>query len=197
MEKSRNIIRHIKSNFILKKIFSLICEIRKLDVILYNKMLQNSLNINNENYDKYRWKYKIGEKNGIGEEYDLDSNSLLFEGEYLNGKKNGKGKEYYKEGKLKFEGEYSNGNKIKGKKYDKNGNVILTLEENGKGKELYENGILKFGGDYFDGRRWHGKGYNNDGEFDFEIKYGKGSVIEYNYKGILIFEGEYINGKKN
>ena len=62
MEKRQNIIRNIKSNFILKKIFSLVCEIRKLDVILYNKMLQNSLNINNENYDKYRWKYKIGEK---------------------------------------------------------------------------------------------------------------------------------------
>ena len=38
-------------------------------------------------------------KNGNGKEYILNTNALLFEGEYLNGKRNGKGKEYYKNGK--------------------------------------------------------------------------------------------------
>ena len=38
-------------------------------------------------------KYKIGEKNGKGAEYIIDTNIKIFEGEYLNGIKNGKGKE--------------------------------------------------------------------------------------------------------
>ena len=55
----------------------------------------------------------------------INTNILIFEGEYLNGKRNGKGKEYYYfDGKLKFEGEYLNG------------------ERNGKGKEYNENNIL-------------------------------------------------------
>ena len=49
-------------------------------------------------------KYKIGEKNGKGTEFKLNSYELIFEGEYINGKKNGKGKEYYDNGKLKYEG---------------------------------------------------------------------------------------------
>ena len=32
---------------------------------------------------------------------------------------------------------------------------------------------------------------------DLEIKNGKGKIKEYNNNGELIFEGEYLNGKKN
>ena len=37
------------------------------------------------------------------EENIINTNIIIFEGEYLNGKRNGKGKEY-NESKLKFEG---------------------------------------------------------------------------------------------
>ena len=32
---------------------------------------------------------------------------------------------------------------------------------------------------------------------EFEIKDGKGYIKEYNNNDILIFEGEYLNGKRN
>ena len=37
---------------------------------------------------------------------------------------------------------------------------------------------------------------NKNGEFEFEIKDGKGNIKEYNDKGEIIFEGEYLNGKR-
>ena len=62
----------------------------------------------------------------MGKEYDTLTNTMTFEGEYLNGRRNGKGKEYNYKGKLKFEGEYLNG------------------KRNEKGKEYYYTGGLKF-----------------------------------------------------
>ena len=44
----------------------------------------------------------------------IDTNVVIFEGEYLNGEKNGKGKEYYGDDILKYVGEYKNG-KLNGK----------------------------------------------------------------------------------
>ena len=86
-----------------------------------------ALSINIEDYKKEGQRYKIGEKNGEGKEYLLDSNELIFEGNYLNGIRwNGKGKKYNNYGKLTFEGVYINGKKNgKGKKYNKNGNLIF------------------------------------------------------------------------
>ena len=73
----------------------------------------NDKNINNdiEDYKKTSGKYKIAEKNGKGEEYILNTNIMIFEGEYLNGKRNGKGKECDFFAKFEFEGEYLNGKK--------------------------------------------------------------------------------------
>ena len=31
----------------------------------------------------------------------------------------------------------------------------------------------------------------------YELKNGEGYIKEYNYKGNLVFEGEYLNGKRN
>ena len=80
-------------------------------MIIYNKELQKNCLVDLEYYKKQCEKYKICEKNGKGKEYSLNTNKLIFEGEYLNGKRNGKGKEFYENGKLKFEGEYINGKK--------------------------------------------------------------------------------------
>ena len=109
MEKIQNIksekyIESIASLYILKDIFSFLSENQKLNLIIYNKSLQKKLDINIEYYKGISWRYKEGEKNGKGKEYDISSKVTLFEGEYINGKRNGEGKEYYKNSKLKFEG---------------------------------------------------------------------------------------------
>ncbi len=80
-----------------------------------------------EDYKKINGEYKIDVKNGKIREYILNTNIVLFEGEYLNGKRNGKGEEYYSNilyETLKFEGEYLNGKRNgEGKEYDSNGNL--------------------------------------------------------------------------
>ena len=66
-----------------------------------------------------------------------------------------------------------------------------------KKKEYYEDGHLKFEGEYLNGKIWNGKGYNIMGNFEFEIKNGKGYIKEYYSNVGLEFEGEYLNGEKN
>ena len=109
-------IESIESLYILKNIFSFLSENQKLNIIIYNKHLRKKLDINIENYKRIKGIYRKGEINGKGKEYNISTNNLLFEGEYLNGKKIGEGKEYYDNdnGKLKYEGEYLNG---EGKEY--------------------------------------------------------------------------------
>ena len=92
LEKIKSNINSIKSTYNLKLIFSFIKEERKLNMIIYNKELQKKVDVDIEVYKKKSGKYKIGEKNGKGREYILNSDELIFEGEYLNGKRNGKEK---------------------------------------------------------------------------------------------------------
>ena len=132
----------------MKKIFSFINFFKKLNIVVYNKNLQNILNINILDYRRLSKKLIIDERNGIGREYDNKDNQLLYEGEMLNGKRNGKGNEY---GELIFEGEYLNG------------------ERNGKGKEYNGDGKLEFDRQYLNGERnGKGKEYNYDGKLEFE-----------------------------
>ena len=150
-----------------------------MSIILYNKSFQNKFGFDIEYIKKISGKYRIGEKNGKGKEYILNTNKVIFEGEYLNGKKNGKGREYDEEGHLIFEGEYLNGKIIKGKgicDYEK-GTIGLIIEGR-KGKEYSVFGTLEFKGEYLNGKR--------DG-------FGK----EYNYSQGLIYEGSFKNGHRN
>ena len=78
--------------------------------------MQGLLLIDINNYKKISYKYKKGGRNGNGKIYLKGSNTLIFEGEYLNGKRNGKGKEYYDDGELKFEGEYFKWKKMEWKR---------------------------------------------------------------------------------
>ena len=134
----------------------------KLDIIKYNKNMQNIMDINLTNYKFYSKKYIIYEENGKGKEY-YENGNLIFEGEYLNGKRNGKGKEYNYNGKLKFDGEYLNG------------------ERNGRGKEYsYYYNYLIFEGESLNGMRWNGKGYDINNKISYELKNGKGFVKEKN-----------------
>ena len=77
----------IKSIYIIKDIFELLCENKKLDMIIYNKKLQKIFEINIDIYKNKSHKYIIGERNGIGKEYLKNTNILIFKGEYKNGKK--------------------------------------------------------------------------------------------------------------
>ena len=173
-----NCVKSIKSFYILEWIISFLSEKEKLNIIKYNKQLQKMLDVDIEIYKKKSGKYKI-ENNGKGMEFILNTDILIFKGEYEKGRKNGKGKEYYDTGILKFEGEYINGKRWNGKGYNKNGLIQFEIID-GKGeiKEFYEDGKLKFEGEYLNGE-----------------KNGKGK--EYYDNGNIKFEGEYLNGEKN
>ena len=198
-------IRDIKSSYIIKGVFSFLTKKQKLNMIIYNKQFQNMFSFDIEDYKKVNGKYRIGDKNGKGKEYVLNTNILIFEGEFLNGIRNGKGKEYYFGGKLKFEGDYLNGKRWNGKGYNMDGQLEFEIS-NGKGyiKEYkLFNGLLEFEGEFINGER-NGKGkeyylYGRDlkyeGEYLNGIKNGKGK--EYSTDGKLIYEGEYLNGLMN
>ena len=132
-EKHVNLKQSIKSMFILKKIFVYLNEKQKLNLIKYSKEYLDLLNINIGHYKNQSGKIKIPQKDGYCKAYDLKTNYLLFEGQYLKEKKSGKCKEYNINGGIKFEGEYLNGIK------------------NGKCKEFDDYGRLKFEGEYLNG----------------------------------------------
>ena len=64
-------LNKIKNTYLLKVIASYLLEERKLCVALYNKNLQKLFDIDIINYMLYSGRYKIGEKNGISQEYDF------------------------------------------------------------------------------------------------------------------------------
>ena len=144
--------------------------------------------------------YELKNGKGYVKEYD-HYGKLRFEGEYLYGKKNGKGKLYDSEGKLMFEGEYLDGYfNGKGKSYDKNRNIVFEAEYlynyRLRGKEFINN-RLEYEGEYLFNKKWNGKIYNENGNLVYEIKNGYGKVKEYHENGVLKFDGEYLNGKRN
>ena len=72
-----NILKLVKSNHIIKKLFSNLCEIKKLEIIKYNKNIPKQLNINIEDYKKKSGKYKIGGINGKGKEFKLNKGTKV------------------------------------------------------------------------------------------------------------------------
>jgi len=122
----------------------------KYEILKHNKKYQNFFYLNIDSYKKLNGRYKKNGINGPGQEFLIESNDLVFEGEYLNGKRNGKGKEYfYYCGPLEFnyKPHYSDGPSNTNDRYGyfhiytfnsfegeyKNG------KRNGKGKEFYSN----------------------------------------------------------
>ena len=212
-------LKHIKSLYLIQKIFFYINDKSKFKLIKYNKTLQKKACINNITYKIFSGRHIIYETKRKGKEYEILTKNLIYEGEYLNSERNGKGKEFNYLGKLKFEGEYLNGKKWKGKGYGPDGNIIYVLkngkgyvkeydnykllfkgnylngERNGKGKEYDNYGNLIFIGEYLNGKKWKGKGYDLNKKKIYELKDGNGNVKEYNEHG-KIFEGKYINGEK-
>ena len=173
IKETLNFYKYIKSLNIIKYILSFLYKNKKLDLIVYNKNLQNKLGIDIEYYKEISGRYKIIDTNGKGKEYELITNQLLFEGEYKNGKRNGKGIELYENGKIKFEGEYLNGKRYKGKGYNIENKLELEIEKDGTIKEYYSENKLKFEGKIFYGRKWNGKGFNYEGKKNIKLKMGK------------------------
>ena len=196
--KFTNFNESVKSKYIQELIISLLNETYKLDLIRYNKKLQNILEINLNTYKEKSQSLKIGKRDGYCRIYDLYTMALKFEGEYKNGKKNGKGKEFYKSHET-YENEYSKG--------EKDGSILiyegeyLNGKRHGKGKEYNKEGNLIFEGEFKNGKIF--KGIINiydyyrllfSGEFSNGNKNGKGK--EYYDTGKIKFEGEFLNGKK-
>ena len=94
----------------------------------------------------------------------------------MNGRKNGKITEYYYD-KYMFDGEYLYDHKKRGKEYIRR--------------------KLEYEGEYLYDKKWNGKGYDENGNIIYELINGKGKVKEYNKLGDFLFEGEYLNGKRN
>ena len=58
-------LKNVKSSYIIKFIFTYLDEAQKLKIIKYTKMLQNSMNISNINYELFTGRYTIYESNGL------------------------------------------------------------------------------------------------------------------------------------
>ena len=199
----------IKSIVILKKIFLLLDEKRKLKLVTYNKKIQSILNIEIYDFKQFDRSHLIFDENGIGKEYDNYTGQLIFKGKYYPEEKKKIGLEF-KEGKLVFLGEIRNGKKWEGegKEYDNYGRLIydggfLNGKRHEKGHIIkyneYNNIVLEC--ECLNGiNNGYGKEYNSQGEIIFMGEYlngqrnGKGKLY---FDGELLFEGEYLNGKKN
>ena len=64
--KSKVNLKKIKSSYIIKIIFSFLCEKQKLIMIINNKDLQKILSVDLNDYRRTCRKYKICGKNGKG-----------------------------------------------------------------------------------------------------------------------------------
>ena len=141
----------------------------------------------------YEGEYLNGKRHGKGKEY-FDNGEIEYEGEYLNGERSGKGKEYYKVYgflgyyfvKLKYKGEYLHG-KMHGK-----GKLYSPINED----------KLQFKGEFRNGKKWDGKIYDFCGKVEYEIKNGNGvgEIMLVNYSdnvGNCHYIGEYKNGERN
>ena len=80
----KNLLKNIKSKYIKIFIFSCLYEERKLEIIKFNKALQNIMDVKLVNYKIYKGKHIIYELNGKAKEYNAYFENLEFEGEYLN-----------------------------------------------------------------------------------------------------------------
>ena len=172
-------ISNINSSYFIKLIYTFVDEGQKLKIIKCNKNMQKLLDISITNYKYFKGNYIIYEENGFAKEYRGGLDDLIFEGTYLNGKRHGKGKEYYSNDQIKFEGEYING------------------KRNGKGKEYYSNDQIKFEGEYLNNKEWIGTRYDYDGKIMYKLNNNINGKEYDDYSGKLIFEGEYLNGKRH
>ena len=108
---------------------------------------------------------------------EKERNIITLENWYKKVYINGKGKLYnYFHGKLIFEGDFLYGYKVTGKGFIK--------------------GAIEYEGEYNYGRKWNGKGCDKNHNVIYELINGNTNIKEY-INDKLIYEGGYLNGKKN
>ena len=180
-------------------------EYNDYDLYAFDGEFKNGKKWNGSGCDRYGNiinEFKEG-KGFIKEIYSSeDYFKVMFEGEYVNGERNGKGTEMNDYGTKIFDGEYKNGKQWNGKGYDGEGNVAIELK-NGMGdlKIYLEGHVLRAEGKYLNGET-NGKFKMYTDQivtFDGEYLCGKkhGSIKEYDNKGVIQFDGIYINGHKS
>jgi len=93
--------RKIKSNYILEEILIYVGDMRKFNLIKYNKKIQSIAGLNLIDFRRFSGRYIIEEYNEI-KEYNSYNDRLIFTRNFFNGKRNGNGfgKEYNEEGEL-------------------------------------------------------------------------------------------------
>ena len=74
----------VNSKYIRNIIFSFLDEKAKLNLIKYNKYFQKSFSIDIEYYKIISRRYIVKDLNGYAKEYLLNTNELIFEGQYKN-----------------------------------------------------------------------------------------------------------------
>jgi len=176
---------------------------------------------------EYEGEISEGKRHGNGKEYSLGR--IIFEGEYLKGERwNGIVKEYDNNGVIIKEKYYLSGKIFEDDKYEFNENLNYKDEHNPNEKEIEkitkeffeESDKIRFEGNYYKNEKWNGIMYNRDDNFKIEIKNGKWSLNDSNFKfkylgrnnyiiqdkngktneyhnGLLLYEGKYLNDKRN
>ena len=74
-------LKKIKCCYFVNMLFQHLNDENTLKLLKYNKSLQNKIGLNLSNYKVFSGKYVIIDKNGIGREFNIYDDSLLFEGE--------------------------------------------------------------------------------------------------------------------
>ena len=87
-------LKRIKSNVIIKKIFLSLKLKVKLKMINYNKSLQRRCSVDINIYKKNAKKYIEKDEKGNNLIFSPKNNFLVYKGGYVNGKKQGFGKEF-------------------------------------------------------------------------------------------------------
>ena len=88
--KPNLIIENIKSRYILSKIYNNITKKKKLEIIKYNKKIQNRLNLDVKDYKEYYEEIEIEiipTKDNYGEFINIDENDKLYYHIYFNDNK--------------------------------------------------------------------------------------------------------------
>ena len=70
-------LKNSKSIYFIKRLFTFVDEKDKLNIIKYNKNMQNILDISLINYKFFSDRYIIFEKNGKGKEYNNYNDTLI------------------------------------------------------------------------------------------------------------------------
>ena len=92
-ETSNDKLKKIKSNYFLEKLYDNILKKKTLEIVKYNKKIQNRLNLNIKDYKEYLETYSpieveiIPRKNKYGKFIHIDKNNTLYYHIYFNDNK--------------------------------------------------------------------------------------------------------------